>query len=111
SLPKGILRLKQLLSPALIILIVAALADYVSGYSLEDLLLYINQGFNLRPFFETVFTLLIVADIFVFLLTFIFGSSYAGFFENALQIVTAIIIRYSLTVEFPYDIAMVLIGC
>jgi len=111
SLPSGLLRLKQILSFSLIILISLAFLNYLLGFTFDDLLLYINQGFDLKPFFEAVFTLLIVADILVFLLTFIFGSSYAGFFENALLIVTAIVIRYSLTVAFPYDVLMVVLGC
>ncbi len=84
--------------------------NYFAKSSFSDFITYSNDRFKLTNVFGSIFTLMILADIINFLLTFFYNDKYSQLFRNAVYILATIIIRLSIAVPQPYDILLVLIS-
>lgn len=103
-------RIKQLISLGLLVGVTIALFDYLFQFTLSEFIVYISEGFSLNPFFQTVFTLMILADVVVFILSILDSEGYLQVFRNAVYLISTIVIRLSLSADHPYDAYFVLIG-
>lgn len=109
--PMFIVKVKRMIAGILLVGSVLTLLAYANQYILPDVGTYILQGINLSSFFINVFTLMIVADVVLFILAFLYRESYFEVFENAVFVASALVIRFTLTLQTPFDALLVFLGC
>lgn len=107
---RPISKLRQILTLLIFVSTLGFLVAYIYQNIYPGPLDYIAAGAELDSFFENVFTIMILSDVFLFLTSFIYHEEYPQLFTNAVFILSAILLRLSITAEFPTNIYLVIIS-
>jgi hypothetical protein len=108
--PLWIKKIRKVLSITLIISVVATILFnffYVTDVNLVEV--FLNQ-LKLTAILKSIFTIMILVDVVNFILTFYYNDTYSEAFRHVVYIVSAIIIRLSITAQTPYDLLLAIIG-
>ncbi|MDQ6986052.1 MAG: hypothetical protein Q9M91_07540 [Candidatus Dojkabacteria bacterium] len=105
--PKILKKARKYMSLRLFFSGVAFLSYYLLANVVFDPIDYLANGVKLNTFFENVFTVMILSDVLLFLLGFIYHEEYQHLFSNALLIISAILIRLAITNDFPSNVYLV----
>ena len=97
---------KKVIALALTILLVALaiqrMAEFVLGAAARE---------NVNSFFYTdVFTVMIFTDVLIVILSLVVSDRYELVFRNAAFVISTILIRFSLTAQWPYGALLALMG-
>lgn len=103
-------KVKKLLTAFLLGGLLVLFVDYLAQFTPAEFLVYVGDGFPLTDFFVGVFTMMIIADVLQFVLTFIEKQTYAQLFRIAAFLISAILIRSALTVPHPQDLILVVVS-
>ena len=99
------------LSMILILLLLSVSSLYVWGAAMAEAL-KLNQNYP-NPntvFYADFFSIMILVDVLLLIISFIYHFSFFTIFRNASFIITTILIRMSLTIEKPMNYIVILIG-
>lgn len=108
---KKFIKVKKTISVGLSILLVVLLTIYSATWLVDIFRNIPSDIFDFQgSFFRDLFTVMIFTDILLVLLSYLYMDKYELIFRNAAFIISTIFIRFSLTVDRPFDLMLAVLA-